>query len=167
MFKVGEKIIYPLHGAGEIDQIVRREVGGVEQEYYDITLQEGLIRVSLPVSNAGKMRIRRIIGKKEAGSVLEHFKEYRADCSIPWNKRYKENLEVLKTGDSYKTAEVVKLLMLRDRSVGLSTGDRQTMIVARNLLAGELSLSLCCTKKELLEEFQQIVESEFGAPQPV
>ncbi len=162
MFKVGDRVVYPMHGAGFIEGIVQQTVGGQLKDYYDIRIHGGNIRLKLPVQNVGVIRLREVMSGAEAQEVLTYFENLEIDQSAPWGKRYKENVEHLKTGDPKEVVGVVKALMLRDKAVGLSTGDRQVMVLSKNILCSELSLALEQKTDSLLETLQSIIDETIG-----
>ena len=158
MFKIGDRIVYPMHGAGYIEGTETQVVGGVQREYYNLRFLGSNIRLKLPVENAGNIRLRSIIDSEKAKKVLAYFEELKIDTEVPWGKRYKENVERLKTGIPEETAEVVKTLMLRDKEVGLSIGDRQIMLTAKNILSAELALALEKEQEEIKADLVKMVE---------
>ncbi len=160
MFKKGDQVVYPMHGAGYIEGTQRKTVGGQEKEYYDISILCGNIRLLLPVANNGHIQLREVIDEKKAKEVLAYFRSLEIDVNAPWSKRYKENVERLKTGSPECVAEVVKALMLRDKTVGLSTGDRQVMVMAKNILCSELSLALKTSMEHMQDNLQNVVDDE-------
>ncbi len=159
MFKVGDRIVYPMHGAGFIEAIVKKVIGGIEREYYELSMIGANIRLSIPVENNGAIRLRSLIDKAEAERVLAHFRSAEIDMSVPWGRRYKENVDRMKSGNPFETAEVLKTLMLRDKNVGLSTGDRQVIVMARQILCSELSIALERDREDILYEFQAMLEA--------
>lgn len=158
MFKVGDRIVYPMHGAGYIEGTEMQCVGGVQREYYNIQFLGSSVRLKLPVQSGGSIRLRPIMEPEQATKLLRYFEELVIDTEVPWGKRYKENVERLKTGIPEETAEVVKTLMLRDKEVGLSIGDRQVMLTAKNILSAELALALGREQEELKAELNKMVE---------
>ncbi len=162
MFSIGDKVVYPMHGAGVIEGIETKIIGGQPRDYYNVSLLGGNIRISLPVSNTGNIRLRSIVSEEKAEELLRYFLELEIDTNAPWGKRFKENNEQLKTGIPEKAAEVVKTLMIRDRMVGLSTGDRQMMVNAKNIFCSELAISLKSSQEEILEKLQEIIENTLG-----
>ncbi len=162
MFNIGDRVVYPMHGAGFIEGIVLQTVGGQQKEYYDIRIHGGHIRLKLPVQNVGVIRLREVMKPAQAQQVMDYFKNLEIDQSTPWGKRYKENMDRLKSGSPEEVAEVVKTLMLRDKAVGLSTGDRQVMVLARNILCSELSLALETEIEVLQKELQGVVDEIIG-----
>ena len=95
----------------------------------------------VPVDGCEKIGIRDVISKDEAKKVLEHFRDMEVGDDINWNKRQRENMQRLKSGDIYQVAEVLKELMCRDRRKGLSTSERKTLGSARQIVLSELILS--------------------------
>lgn len=156
-FKIGDRIVYPMHGAGYIEDIEKQIIGGVLREYYCICVLGNNIRLKLPVVNGGSIRLRSVMEKEQAEAVLKHFETHVVDMSQPWGKRYKENMDRLKTGDPLEIAEVVKTLMMREKNVGLSIGDRQLLINAKNVFVGELSLALERDVEVLRQELAQMI----------
>ena len=123
MYDIGDKIVYPMYGAGVIQAIEEREVFGEKTLYYVLSMPSA-IRVMIPVANAEKINIRDIISAEEADRVLAEFANYGRDETENWNKRCRDNMTRIRGGDSYEIAFVVKSLMLRDRERMLSTGGR-------------------------------------------
>lgn len=162
MYKVGDRVVYPMHGAGFIEGVVLQTIGGQPKEYYDIRIHGGNIRLKLPVVSIGSISLRAVIGKEEAAEVLDYFDALEIDVNAPWGKRYKENMEQLKTGDPKLVAEVIKALMVRDKTVGLSTGDRQVMVLAKNILCSELSLALGMQISEVQAHLQNVIDKSLG-----
>lgn len=142
MFCVGDKVVYPMHGAGVIEKIEDREILGKCQRYYIMKMPVGDMKVMIPVESTENLGLRSIVDSDLASRILDCFARYEADTSQNWNKRYRENMLRLKTGDIVEVAKVVKCLMLRDKKHGLSTGERKMLLSARQIFISEISLSL-------------------------
>lgn len=162
MFKIGDQIVHPMHGAGFIEGKEQQTVGGVLREYYNISLLGGKIRLKFPAENSGTVRLRELIDLERAKAVLKHFDVLQIDMSSPWNKRYKENMERLKKGAPEDVVEVLKTLMLRDKMVGLSIGDRQVMVMAKNILCSELAFVMEVEIEEIFKVLQNTIDKEVG-----
>ncbi len=162
MFNVGDRVVHPMHGSGYIEGIESKIVGGIQRDYYNVSIRGGNIRLMFPADNSGTIRLRDVISREEAETVLNHFRSVEIDTATPWGKRYKENSERIKTGDPKEVAEVVKALMLRDKMVGLSTGDRQMMVTARNILISELAMVLDCEDASIQVELETVIEKTIG-----
>lgn len=141
MFSVGDLVVHPMHGAGVIDDIVRERVAGSTQEYYVFKMPVGGLLLKIPIAKSQLIGLRAIIGRAEAEQLISSIPEIVVDQDSNWNKRYRENLERLKSGDLYQVARVIKGLMYRDRRRGLSTGERKMLHAARQILLSELVLS--------------------------
>lgn len=140
MFNVGDRIVYPMHGAGVIVGIEQRNLSGTPEDYYIIKLTSGEMRVMIPVCNKDLVGLREIINKDEVGKVLTVLQNREMEMSTNWNHRYRANLEKIKSGNIYEVAEVVTGLSLRDREKGLSTGERKMLENAKHILYSELAL---------------------------
>ena len=141
MYSIGDKVVHPMHGAGTIKDVQKIVLGGVEREYYVVCFAVGNMISDVPVDGCEKIGIRDVISKDEAKKVLEHFRDMEVGDDINWNKRQRENMQRLKSGDIYQVAEVLKELMCRDRRKGLSTSERKTLGSARQIVLSELILS--------------------------
>lgn len=159
MYKIGDRIFYPMHGAGIIENIEPKMIAGQMREYYIVKLLCGNISVMVP-TNSLKISLRNIIDPKQAAEILAYFKDCKIDRNTPWGKRYKENLERLKSGDPFEAVSVIKSLMLREKEVGLSTGDRQILVLAKNILCSELSIALESEISDLQNNLQEIINDE-------
>lgn len=149
MFQVGDKIVHPMHGAGVIDSIVTKKVNGVVREYYIMKLPMGGMLVMIPTQNSEEIGVRPIIGPDEADRVIAAIPDIEVDMTANWNQRYRENMLRLKSGDLTEVARVVKGLVQRDGSRGLSNGERKMLHSAKQILISELVLSQCCSYEEM------------------
>ncbi len=140
MYKIGDKVVYPMHGAGIIVALEDKEVFGITKEYYILNMPIGGMKVSLPVDSIDKIGVRDIISNEEADQLLEDFYNHECDETTNWNKRYRENMEKIKSGSITSVAFVVKALMIRDKAKGLSTGERKMLSSAKQIMLSELML---------------------------
>jgi len=141
MFQVGDKIVHPMHGAGVIDSIVTKKVNGVVRDYYILKLPVGGMLVMIPTSNSEEIGVRPVVDKDEADRLIASMPDIEVDMTQNWNRRYRENMMRIKSGDLLEVAKVVKGLMLRDVDRGLSTGERKMLHSAKQILISELVLS--------------------------
>lgn len=141
MFNVGDKIVYPMHGAGVIESIEEKEILGKTQKYYIMKMPVGDIKVMIPTMNAGDIGIREVIDSQKATEVMSTLEGEYSYMNVNWNKRYRENMEKIKSGDIFEVADVVKNLNHRDKEKGLSTGERKMLNNARQILVSELVLA--------------------------
>ncbi len=149
MFNVGDNIVYPMHGAGTINAIEEKEVLGEKQQYYVIKMP-GEVMVMVPTAKAEAMGVRSVIDSKSAGEVLKLLEQNETEMSDNWNKRYRDNLEKMKTGDIYKIADVVRNLSFKQKEKGtLSTGEKKMLNNAKLILVSELVLAEHTSKDEI------------------
>lgn len=140
MYKIGDNVVYPMHGAGVIVALEDKEVFGEVKEYYVLNMPIGGMKVSLPVDSIDKIGVRDIISNEEADQLLEDFSNHVCEETTNWNKRYRENMELIKSGSITSVAFVVKALMIRDKAKGLSTGERKMLSSAKAIMLSELIL---------------------------
>ena len=141
MFNVGDKIVYPMHGAGIIESIEEKEILGLKQSYYILRMPIGEMKVMIPIQNIEGIGVREIIDRFEADRVLDVLREHDASMNANWSKRYRENMAKIKSGNIFEVADVVRALMLRERDRGLSTGEKKMLSSARQILISELVLA--------------------------
>ena len=141
MFLVGVKIVNPMHGAGVIDSIVSKKVNGVVRDYYILKLPVGGMLVMIPTANTEEIGVRPVVDRAEADRLIAAMPDIQVDMTQNWNRRYRENMLRIKSGDLMEVARVVKGLMLRDGDRGLSTGERKMLHSAKQILISELVLS--------------------------
>ncbi|MGM9605981.1 MAG: CarD family transcriptional regulator [Oscillospiraceae bacterium] len=149
MFQVGDKIVHPMHGAGVVNGIVEKKVNGVVRSYYELKLPVGGMLVMIPTENSEEIGVRPVIDKDQGDRVIAAFEKIEVEMDQNWNRRYRENMIRLKSGDLLEVARVVKGLMLRDEARGLSTGERKMLHVAKQILISELVLSQSSSYEEI------------------
>jgi len=157
MFNVGDKIVYPMHGAGTIDAIEEKDILGEKQNYYIIKMP-GEVKVMVPISKASDIGVRSVIDKSEAGKVLEVLEANETEMSNNWNKRYKENMEKMKSGSIYEVADVVRNLSYKQKEKGLSTGEKKMLNNAKQILVSELVLAEHASENEV----ENLVENKIN-----
>lgn len=141
MYSIGDKVVHPMHGAGIIKDMKKIELGGIKRDYYVVCFAVGNMISDIPVDGCEKIGIRSVITKDEAKKVLEHFHNSEVGSDINWNKRQRENILKLKSGDLYQVTSVLKELMCREKRKGLSTSERKTLGSAKQIVLSELILS--------------------------
>lgn len=141
MFKIGDKIVYPMHGAGIIEAIEEKEILGEKRSYYVLRMPIGEMKVMVPISNVNTIGLRKVIDGEEVRKVFSILQEEDSPMSSNWNRRYRSNMEKIKSGNVYDLAEVVRNLSVRDKEKGLSTGEKKMLDNARQILLSELVLA--------------------------
>jgi len=160
MFNVGDKIVYPMHGAGTIDSIEEKDILGEKQNYYIIRMP-GEVKVMVPTARAEEIGVRNIIDKEKAGKVLEILEENETEMSNNWNKRYRDNMEKMKSGDIYEVADVVRNLAFKQKEKGLSTGEKKMLNNAKQILVSELVLAEHASQEDVEKLVDNKIEMSF------
>ena len=165
MFNIGDKIVYPMHGAGTIESIEEREMLGNSEDYYIIKMPVGGMKLMVPTSKVENVGIREISDKSEADkvfSVLEKPKDpYVHDAN--WSKRYNLNVEKIKSGDILEVAEVVRELSHRHMERGLSIGEKKMLSTAKNILISEMVLAENVDKDALDMKIEETIKNSYNA----
>ena len=167
MFNIGDKIVYPMHGAGTIDAIEEKNILGEKQNYYIIKMP-GEVQVMVPTDKAEEVGVRNIIDKEEASKVMTILGENETEMSQNWNKRYRDNMEKMKSGNIYEVADVVRNLSFKQKEKGLSTGEKKMLNNAKQILVSELVLAEHASQEEvekLVENKINISFDEYKLPQ--
>ena len=160
MFNVGDKIVYPMHGAGVIDAIEEKDILGEKQAYY-ILKMPGEVKVMVPISKAEQVGVRNIIDKNSADKVFTVLSQDETEMDKNWNKRYRDNMEKLKSGNIYEIADVVRNLAFKQKEKGLSTGEKKMLENAKQILVSELVLVEQSNKDEMEELVNNKINNSF------
>lgn len=130
-----------MHGAGIIEEIETRTINDVDQQYYVVSLFLGNIKIMVPICNEAT-QIRTVTQRDQAKQILDALHDLETEQNNNWSKRYRENMDKLKTGDLIETAKVFKSLVLRNKEKTLSAGERKMLHSARQILMSELMIAL-------------------------
>jgi CarD family transcriptional regulator len=159
MYNVGDKIVYPMHGAGVVKAIEEKELFDEKQLYYMMEIVSEGMEILIPVDKADEIGVRQIVSPDRIKEMLGAL-EGPMDAMISnWTKRYQNNLDQLKSGDLVEMAHVVRNLTLLDRKKGLSTGEKRMLTSAKNCLISEMVLVVGKTRKEA----DQMIENRIQA----
>ncbi len=158
MFKVGDKVVYPMHGAGKIESIEERSILDETQQYYIIKMP-GEVKVMVPTAKAEENGLRYIIDKETAGKVIKVLEEDCTKMSDKWNKRYRDNVEKIKKGDIYEVADIVRNLVFKQKDKGLSTTEKKMLLNAKQILVSELVLA----EESNQDQIEEIIDSKINA----
>jgi CarD family transcriptional regulator len=141
-FELGDNVVYPHHGAGQVQAKEIKEVFGQRREYLTIKILHNDMTVMVPTENAALAGLRRVIDEETVEKVLNVLRDDVSEMPKNWNRRFKHNRDKIKTGDIYELAEVVRNLALRENEKGLSSGEKQMYTRAKKILASELMYAL-------------------------
>ncbi len=153
-FDVGDRVVYPHHGAAVIKKREKRKVHGATAEYLVLEMAHGELTLSVPVDKADDVGMRPPIGKEEVEDLFELLGKKDVREPANWSRRFKNHQEKLKSGDVYQVAEVVRNLALRDQAKGLSAGEKSMFVKARSVLVSELSFALDVSEDDALAQVE-------------
>ena len=153
-FDVGDRVVYPHHGAAVIKKREKRKVDGSNTEYLVLEMAHGELTLSVPVDKADDVGMRPPIGKEEVEDLFELLGKKDIREPANWSRRFKNHQEKLKSGDVYQVAEVVRNLALRDQAKGLSAGEKSMFVKARSVLVSELSFALDVSEDDALAQVE-------------
>lgn len=161
MFNVGDKVVYPMHGAGTIDSIDKKNILDEEVEYINISMPGG-VKVMVPSNQASKQGLRNIISQNDVEKVFCVLETDETAMSDNWNKRYRDNMEKMKSGDAYEIADVVRNLSFKQKEKGLSTGEKKMLLNAKQILVSELTLAENSNKDQMEELINNTINNSFA-----
>jgi CarD family transcriptional regulator len=164
LYKVGDKVVYPHHGAGTIVKREKREVLGEKREYLTIKILHNDMTVNVPADNAERVGLRKVIDEEAVKKVVKYLTSGGTEMPKNWNRRFKHNRDKMKTGDIFELAEVVCNLALRDGEKGLSTGEKQMYVKAKKILASELMYAKNMTEDEAMEWLEGVLTGSVKEP---
>jgi len=162
-FSVGDHVVYPHHGAGQVVKKEEKNVLGEVREYLTIKILHNDMTVMVPCQNAGKAGLRRVIDEETVKKVLAVLSDDISEMPKNWNRRFKHNRDKIKTGDIYELAEVVRNLAIREQDKGLSTGEKQMYTRAKKILASELMYALEKSEDEAEVHLDGILQRDLAA----
>ena len=159
-FKVGDNAVHLSHGVGVVRAIEEREFSpGIKQSFYILEIHDNGApkKVFVPTDNSAQ-RLRPIIRKKEVEKVYEILR--RKDTTVidhqTWNRRYREYMEKIHTGQVHEIAEVLRALFILKHGKDLSFGERKLLDQAKTLLVKELSLAQNIQESDVEKEIEVI-----------
>lgn len=158
LFKVGDKIVYPHHGAGVVEGVSVMKDNGSKKKHYVLRFPPGDLKVTIPADNYEAIGVREIILRDEVDKVIKVLKQGPSTMPVNWNHRYKKNRDKLRSGDVYQVAEVVRNLTLRNKEKGLSAGEKQMLVQARKILVSELVYALETDREEVELTIDKILD---------
>jgi CarD family transcriptional regulator len=157
MFKVGEKVVYPAHGVGEIESIRTHVISGTEKKFYMLRILESDMKIMIPIDNVDSVGLRKIIDRAMVSKVYKVLRQKKgATDQQTWNRRYREYTEKIKTGSILEIAKVLRDLFVLKGGKELSFGERKMLDTARNLLVKELSIARSHSEEKIMEELRHI-----------
>ncbi|MBF8259769.1 MAG: CarD-like transcriptional regulator, partial [Actinobacteria bacterium] len=158
-FKVGDMAVYPAHGVGVIQSIETKSIsGGVRESYFVLRILDTGITIMVPIHNTEQVGLRRIMDAQAVLSVYKILRAREIDVEPkPWNRRYRQYMDKLKSGSPFEIAEVLRNLLLLKGEKTLSFGERKMLDTARSLLVKEISLSKATTEEAVEADLRRFL----------
>lgn len=166
-FEVGDKVVYPHHGAATIERLEKvSDPNGVRRDYLVLRLAYGELTLKVPADNAAEIGLRDVINDEEVEEVFAVLRKREARMPTNWSRRFKNHVEKLKSGDIYQVAEVVRNLTIRERDKGLSAGEKRMLGKARQILVSELTFALNVDEDTAEMKLDEVLGKTGGVPTP-
>jgi CarD family transcriptional regulator, regulator of rRNA transcription len=162
VFAKGDRVVYPHHGAAVIEDLQEREILGEKRTYFVLRLAHGDLTLMVPVDNTEEVGLREVVSKREVKKVFDILREdEEAKAPTNWNRRFKTNVEKLRSGDIFQVAEVVRSLSLRERDKGLSAGEKRMLAKARQILVSELTFAVGSTEEKAEAMLDKVLDESY------
>ncbi|MHB8330522.1 MAG: CarD family transcriptional regulator [Acidimicrobiales bacterium] len=157
VFDIGDKVVYPHHGAAIVERREVKEAFGQKREYLVLRLAYGDLTLMVPADNTEGVGLREVINDEEVEEVFAVLRKKEARMPTNWSRRYKNHSEKLRSGDIYQVAEVVRNLSIRDKDKGLSAGEKRMLSRARQILVSELTFALDVNEEEAETRLDEVL----------
>ncbi len=143
-FSVGDKVVYPNHGVGIIEQISSRTIGSSVEKFYLLKIKASSLRVMVPFGNVGTVGLRKVVRNGEIQKIVDFLTDGKCQSNHDWKDRFKENSDRMRTGSLMEVAGVLKSLLILAQSKPLSFREKKMLERARYLLVSELAMAKNC-----------------------
>jgi len=163
VFRKGDTVVHPEHGAAVIEELRERDFLGERRKYFVLRVAYGDLTLMVPVDNTEEVGLRQIMGKAQVKKVLNVLKEEESTMAANWSRRFKNNMEKLHSGDPFQVAEVLRNLSIRELDKGLSAGEKRMVTKARQILISELSYSTDGTEEDAEALIDKVLEEAHGS----
>ena len=162
MFRKGDTVVHPEHGASVIQELREKEFLGEKRTYLVLRVAYGDLTLLIPVDSTEQVGLRQVVSKNEVKKVLKVLTEDESSMAANWSRRFKNNMEKLHSGDPYQVAEVLRNLAIREREKGLSAGEKRMILKARQILISELSYATAKTEDEAEIMIDEVLDGAHG-----
>jgi CarD family transcriptional regulator, regulator of rRNA transcription len=163
VFRKGDTVVHPEHGAAVIEELRDREFLGEKRKYLVLRVAYGDLTLMIPVDSTEEVGLRQVVSKNEVKKVLKVLTEDESSMAANWSRRFKNNMEKLHSGDPYQVAEVLRNLAIREREKGLSAGEKRMIQKARQILISELSYATGKSEEDAEVMIDDVLEEAHGS----
>lgn len=139
-FDIGDKVVYPNHGVGVIEDIKKRAIAGADQDFYHLRILANETVVMVPVGNSQQVGLRKIFGRPQVKKLFNHLRDSEFEIHTNWKGRYKENAEKMRSGHLFEMADVLKNLMHLSQKKALSYREKRMYEKAKYLIISEIAM---------------------------
>ena len=150
-FSIGDKVVYPNHGVGIIEQISSRTIGTQVEKFYLLKIKASSLKVMVPFHNVESVGLRRVVRNGEVLKIIEFLSDGKCENSADWKDRFKENSDRMRTGSLIEVASVLKSLIALHQAKPLSFREKKMLERARYLLVSELAMAKNCEEQQIEE----------------
>lgn len=162
MFRKGDTVVHPEHGAAVIQELREKEFLGEKRTYLVLRVAYGDLTLLIPVDSTEQVGLRQVVSKNEVKKVLKVLTEDESSMAANWSRRFKNNMEKLHSGDPYQVAEVLRNLAIREREKGLSAGEKRMILKARQILISELSYATAKSEDQAELMIDEVLDGAHG-----
>jgi CarD family transcriptional regulator len=159
-FHIGDKVVYPNHGVGIIEQISSRTIGASVEKFYLLKIKSSSLKVMVPFHNVNNVGLRRVVRNGEIQKILDFLTDGECLNNADWKYRFKENSERMRTGSLLEVASVLKGLLMLNQSKPLSFREKKMLERARYLLVSELAMAKNCEERVIEELLSKALSSK-------
>ena len=150
-FHIGDKVVYPNHGVGIIEQISSRTIGQTVEKFYLLKIKSSSLKVMVPFHSVSAVGLRRVVKNGEVQKIVDFLQDGECDNHADWKYRFKENSDRMRTGSLLEVAAVLKGLLLLSQAKPLSFREKKMLERARYLLVSELAMARNCEEPQIEE----------------
>ena len=163
MFRKGDTVVHPEHGAAVIEELREKEFLGEKRTYLVLRVAYGDLTLMIPTDSTDQVGLRSVVSKNEVKKVLKVLTEEESSMAANWSRRFKNNMEKLHSGDPYQVAEVLRNLSIRDREKGLSAGEKRMITKARQILISELTFATGGGEEKAEAMIDKVLDDSHGS----
>jgi CarD family transcriptional regulator len=149
VYHIGDKVVYPNHGVGIIEQISSRTIGTTVEKFYLLKIHASSLKVMIPFNNVNSVGLRRVVRNGEAQKIVDYLSSGECNSAADWKDRFKENSDRMRTGSLLDVAAVLKSLLTLNTSKSLSFREKKMLERARYLLVSEMAISRNCEESQV------------------
>jgi len=167
-FQIGERVVYPNHGVGTIENVSTRTFGPRTERFYLLRMAANHLTVMVPFSHVEDVGLRKVTKNIDIQRMLDFLSHGRCSRCSDWKNRFKENSEKMRVGAMLDIAEVFKCLLLQQRDKPLSFREKKMLDRARHMLLTEISSSRAASMDQAVDVLRKALgKANLSMPEPL